>query len=163
MVRFIKYKFSIEQSFVKGLEIEMNQYDWFKEFVDVAENGEITLFDISNGQTRDAIEQVMGLMSEDAKNTLQLDIIVSDDAEVLRYRYDIENKLFYQTTPLISFGINNSEKQENKMQKLIEIQHKNFDYNDANKKNYILSAKKPFERLQKNWTLKKARMKFVAA
>lgn len=92
MVHFIKYKFSIEQSFVKELELEMNQYDWFKEFVDVAQNGEITLFDISNGQTRDAIEQVMGLMSEDAKNTLQLDIIVSDYAEVLRYQYDIENK-----------------------------------------------------------------------
>lgn len=92
MVHFIKYKFSIEQSFVKKLELEMNQYDWFKEFVDVAQNGEITLFDISNGQTRDAIEQVMGLMSEDAKNTLQLDIIVSDYAEVLRYQYDIKNK-----------------------------------------------------------------------
>lgn len=66
-----------------------------------------------------------------------------------------KTKLFYQTTPLISFGINNSEKQENKMQKLIEIQHKNFDYNDANKKELHTVGKKALRALAKELNLEK--------
>jgi hypothetical protein len=91
MIEFIKNEFHIDVNSVQQLKSEMKEYRWYSEFVDLDEKGQIILFDISHGCTKDAIQQVIDLLDENGKSSVKLDIIVSDNDETLSYTFDSTN------------------------------------------------------------------------
>lgn len=86
MVTFLKYLFTIEPAFVEELRAEMKEFDWLNDFVSVNDEGEITLFDIRDGLTEDAITQVMGALSEEGVASMSCDIVACDTDRVIRCR-----------------------------------------------------------------------------
>jgi len=86
MVSFLRYTFAIKPEFVLELREEMKAFDWMNDFVSVADDGGITLFDVRDGLTEDAITQVMGSLSEEAVASMHCDIVACDSGEIIRCR-----------------------------------------------------------------------------
>lgn len=84
MVSFLKYTFTIKPEFVLELREEMKEFDWLNDFVSVNDTGDITLFDVRDGLTEDAITQVMGALSQDGVASMNCDIVACDSGEVIR-------------------------------------------------------------------------------
>lgn len=86
MVSFLKYTFTLKPEFVQELKDDMQECEWMKEFVSVDDAGVVTLFDIQDGMTEDAITQVMGCLSPEGVASIQCDIIACEFNEVVRCR-----------------------------------------------------------------------------
>lgn len=86
MVSFLKYTFTLNPEFVQELKNDMQEFEWMKEFVSVDDAGVVTLFDIQDGMTEDAITQVMGCLSAEGVASIQCDIIACEFNEVVRCR-----------------------------------------------------------------------------
>ena len=86
MVSFLKYTFTLKPEFVQELKNDMQECEWMKEFVSVNDAGVVTLFDVQDGLTEDAITQVMGCLSPEGVASIQCDIIACEFNEVVRCR-----------------------------------------------------------------------------
>lgn len=86
MVTFLKYAFTIKPEFVPELKESMKEFDWMADFVSVEDCGVVTLFDVRDGLTEDAITQVMGSLSPEGVASIHCDIIACDSDEVIRCR-----------------------------------------------------------------------------
>jgi hypothetical protein len=86
MVSFLKYAFTIKPEFVSELTDSFKEFDWLQEFISVEPCGKVTLFDIQDGQTEDAITQVMGSLSPEGVASIHCDIIACEMNEVVRCR-----------------------------------------------------------------------------
>lgn len=86
MVSFLKYTFTLKPEFVQELKNDMQECEWMKEFVSVNDAGVVTLFDVQDGMTEDAITQVMGCLSPEGVASIQCDIIACEFNEVVRCR-----------------------------------------------------------------------------
>lgn len=84
MVSFLKYAFTIKPEFVSELTDSFKEFDWLQEFISVEPCGKVTLFDIQDGQTEDAITQVMGSLSPEGVASIHCDIIACEMNEVVR-------------------------------------------------------------------------------
>lgn len=87
MVTFINYQFSVHPSYLEQLQKTMNQFEWYADFVSYTSDGEITLFDISDGNVQDAIEEVLIAFDSEALKTVKLDLTVFDNS-VNRFRFN---------------------------------------------------------------------------
>lgn len=86
MVSFLKYTFTIQPEFVHELKESMLEYDWMPNFVSVDDAGIVSLFDVQDGLTEDAITQVMGSLSEEGVASMECDIIACEFNQVIRCR-----------------------------------------------------------------------------
>lgn len=86
MVSFLKYTFTIKPEFVSELTDSFKEFEWLPEFISVDPCGNVTLFDIQDGNTEDAITQVMGSLSPEGVASIQCDIIACEFNEVIRCR-----------------------------------------------------------------------------
>lgn len=86
MVRFLKYTFTLKPEFVQELKEGMQEFDWMNDFVSVDEVGVVSLFNVQDGLTEDAITQVMGALSPEGVASIQCDIIACEFNEVVRCR-----------------------------------------------------------------------------
>lgn len=91
MVTFINYQFSVEPTYLEQLQNTMNQFEWYQEFVSYTPDGEITLFDISDGNVQDSIEEVLMAFDNEALKTVKLDLTVFDNL-VNRFRFNNQTK-----------------------------------------------------------------------
>jgi len=88
MVSFIKQEFSVDPAFVGQITSSMKEFRWLNEFINIENDGTITLFDISHGDTSSAIQQVIDCLDTEARNSVKMEIIVSDKDEVIRFTFD---------------------------------------------------------------------------
>ena len=86
MVTFLKYAFTLKPEFIQELKDGMQECEWMKDFVSVDDAGVVTLFDVHDGMTDDAITQVMGCLSPEGVDSIQCDIIACEFNEVVRCR-----------------------------------------------------------------------------
>lgn len=86
MVSFLKYAFTIKPEFVLELKEALVEFDWMSSFVSVDNAGVVSLFDVQDGLTEDAITQVMGSLSPEGVASIQCDIIACEFNQVVRCR-----------------------------------------------------------------------------
>jgi hypothetical protein len=86
MVSFLKYAFTIKPEFVPELKESFKEFEWLENFISVEDSGAVTLFDLADGQTEDAITQVMGSLSPEGVASISCDIIACEMNEVVRCR-----------------------------------------------------------------------------
>lgn len=86
MVSFLKYAFTIKPEFVQELKESFKEFEWLSEFISVDDSGVVTLFDVQDGLTEDAITQVMGSLSPEGVASIHCDIIACESNEVVRCR-----------------------------------------------------------------------------
>lgn len=85
MVSFLKYAFTIKQEFVQDLKEALVEFEWMSNFVSVDDAGVVSLFDVQDGLTEDAITQVMGSLSPEGVASIQCDIIACEFNQVVRF------------------------------------------------------------------------------
>ena len=86
MVSFLKYTFTLNPEFVQDLRTGIEEFEWMKDFVSVDDTGVVSLFDVQDGLTEDAITQVMGTLSPEGVESIQCDIIACEFNQVVRCR-----------------------------------------------------------------------------
>jgi hypothetical protein len=86
MVSFLKYAFTIKPEFVPDLKEALVEFEWMSNFVSVDDTGVVSLFDVQDGLTEDAITQVMGSLSPEGVASIQCDIISCEFNQVVRCR-----------------------------------------------------------------------------